>query len=202
MTAKIFVDEQTVIDESFRLGVQVYNSGFRPTFIVGLWRGGSTVGIYLQECLQTLGVTTDHIALRTSYAGRQAYESAVSDPQQPVSVHGTHYLIDALNRDDRLLLVDDVFASGRTMAAVIEKLSERLKRNLPADIRIACLFQRDRAHRVGPTPEYVAYVTEDWVTLPYELNGLSATELDAHKPAFKRLVATYGLTLPSLTETT
>ncbi len=48
----------------------------------------------------------------------------------------------------------------------------------------------------------VAHVTEDWVTLPYELNGLSATELDAHKPAFKRLVATYGLTLPSLTEAT
>ncbi|MGY8696908.1 MAG: hypoxanthine phosphoribosyltransferase, partial [Verrucomicrobiia bacterium] len=55
---KNFLDEATIIMDSFRIGVQVFESGFRPTFIVGLWRGGSAVGIYVQECLQALGVET------------------------------------------------------------------------------------------------------------------------------------------------
>ena len=66
---KIFLDEDTLIEESFQLATQIMASDFKPTFIVGLWRGGSSVGIYVQECLQTLGVQTDHIALRTSYRG-------------------------------------------------------------------------------------------------------------------------------------
>ena len=62
MLSNTFLQEHQIIEDSFRLGVEVFNSGFRPTFIVGLWRGGSTVGIYLQECLQTLGIETNHIA--------------------------------------------------------------------------------------------------------------------------------------------
>ncbi len=53
---KRFLDEETLIQDAFKLGVQIFESGFRPTFTVGLWRGGSSVGIYVQECLQTLGV--------------------------------------------------------------------------------------------------------------------------------------------------
>ena len=66
MQQKTFIDETTIIEDSFRLGVEIYRSRFNPTFIVGLWRGGSTIGIYIQECLQTLGINTDHIAIRTS----------------------------------------------------------------------------------------------------------------------------------------
>ena len=40
---KCFLDEETLILDSFRLGTQIYASGFRPSFIVGLWRGGPWV---------------------------------------------------------------------------------------------------------------------------------------------------------------
>ena len=56
---KIFITEEELLLDAYRLGVAVFNSGFRPSFIVGLWRGGSTVGIAVQECLQHLGVETD-----------------------------------------------------------------------------------------------------------------------------------------------
>ena len=75
-----FLDENQLIEDAFRLGVQVFESGFRPNFIVGLWRGGSAVGIYVQECLQTLGVKTDHIALRTSYRGMEHYDTMIASP--------------------------------------------------------------------------------------------------------------------------
>lgn len=56
---KLFVEEEEFLLDAYRLGVKVYESGFRPTFIVGIWRGGSSVGIAVQECLQYLGVETD-----------------------------------------------------------------------------------------------------------------------------------------------
>ncbi len=66
MTQNRFIGEQELLEDSFELARKIHRSGFRPDFIVGVWRGGSTVGIYVQECLQYLGVDTDHIAVRTS----------------------------------------------------------------------------------------------------------------------------------------
>jgi hypoxanthine phosphoribosyltransferase len=60
MIKKIFVEEETLLNDAFRMAVSVYESNFAPTFIVGIWRGGSSVGIYVQECLQFLVDYTDH----------------------------------------------------------------------------------------------------------------------------------------------
>jgi len=48
---KKFIDAQELMEDSVRLGVKILNSGFRPNFIVGVWRGGSPVGIVVQELL-------------------------------------------------------------------------------------------------------------------------------------------------------
>lgn len=197
MQSNTFLQEQQVIEDSFRLGVKVFNSGFRPTFIVGLWRGGSTVGIYLQECLQTLGIQTNHIALRTAYAGRKAYEAERANPDFDISVHGTQYLLETLNHNDRLLLVDDVSGSGRNLAAVIEKLQTRLRKNCPSQIRTACLFHRPKQQQRSLQPDYVLKAVDGWITLPYELKGLSEQALKDHKPAFLALLQEYDLTLPN-----
>ena len=66
---KIFVSEESQILDAYRLGEAIYSSGYRPTFIVGLWRGGSTVALVVQECLAYLGVPADHTTIRTSYGG-------------------------------------------------------------------------------------------------------------------------------------
>ena len=177
-----FLEEESLIEDAFRLGVQVYENGFRPNFIVGLWRGGSAVGIYVQECLQTLGVATDHIALRTSYRGMQAYDEMVASPEQNIRVHGTHYLLDNLNHDDRLLIVDDVFSTGYSIAAVLNRLNRQLKLNMPADTRIAALYRRPDANRTGIAPDFCLHQTEDWLVFPYEINGLTRADIGEHKP--------------------
>jgi hypothetical protein len=79
---KQFLMEQDVLLDAYRLGVQIFNAGFRPTFIVGLWRGGSTVGIAVQECLQALDIETDHISIRTSYSGVSNYQEMIDNPAQ------------------------------------------------------------------------------------------------------------------------
>ena len=185
---KRFLSEQEVMEDSFRLGVNIYNSGFRPTFIIGLWRGGSTIGIYVQECLQALGVPTDHIALRTSYEGATTYAGMIENYRQRIRVHGTQYLLETLNLDDNLLIVDDVYSSGLNVQAVIERLEARLKRNMPADVRVAALYFKPNNLQTGRRPDYHLYECDKWLVLPYELDGLSQVELIKHKPEAAKLI--------------
>jgi hypoxanthine phosphoribosyltransferase len=179
---KIFLDEENLVLDSFKLGVRIFESGFRPTFIVGLWRGGSSVGIYVQECLQTLGVETNHISLRTSYCGQPYYHETVASINAEIRVHGTRYLLETLNADDCLLLVDDVFSTGKSIDAVIRRLSRHLKRNMPKEVRIATLWERPSCRETEIKPDFRQYETEDWLVFPYELSGLTGDEIRKHKP--------------------
>ena len=192
---KQFVDEESLLNDSYRLAVNIYESGFRPTFIVGIWRGGSTVGIYVQECLQYLGVKTDHIAIRTSYQGMNHYHANLEAPET-IRVHGMQYLFENLNHDDRLLIVDDVFGSGHNIEAVLSRLQAKTKLNMPADTRVAVPFYKPDHNQTGRVPDYYLHTTNRWLVLPYEMNGLSPEELEQHKPWLTRIMAEYGLTKP------
>ena len=54
--AKIFISANQLLEDSFRLGNMVLDSGFAPTHLVGIWRGGTPVGIAVQELLDYRGV--------------------------------------------------------------------------------------------------------------------------------------------------
>ncbi|MEM9623115.1 MAG: phosphoribosyltransferase family protein [Pseudomonadota bacterium] len=181
---KQFISEAQHIVDGFKLGTQIYDSGFNPSFIVGLWRGGSVVGMVVQECLATLGIATDHIALRTSYEGRTQYEDAVQG-RRAIRVHGKQYLLETIKHDDRLLIVDDVYSSGRHTQAVVDSLQKALKRNMPEQVRIAAIWWRTQAEKMSslaPKPDFYLYETQQWLVLPYEAQGLSSAEIAMHKP--------------------
>lgn len=184
--SKRYIDAEEHLLASFRLARLIYESGFRPTFIVGLWRGGSTVGIAVQECLEYLGVSTDHIAIRTSYAGLASYREH-DTAEQPIRIHGTQYLLEHLSAEDRLLLVDDVYSTGRSVAAVVARLEQRLRKNLPGDIRTAAVWYRDAAPDRRP-PDFFLEQTRDWLVLPYELTGVDEIELRLKKPKLAPLL--------------
>ncbi|MFT5220693.1 MAG: hypoxanthine phosphoribosyltransferase [Planctomycetota bacterium] len=178
---KRFIQEQDLIEDSYRLAVQVFESGFRPNFIVGVWRGGSTIGIYVQECLQYLGVETDHIAIRTSYQGREEYLTQLDRGEQ-LRAHGLQYLFENLNADDSLLIVDDVYGTGRNVSAVIERLSSHCKRNMPKETRVASVYYRSASNLKHDAPDYYLHDCNDWLVLPYELTGNRRDEIEQHKP--------------------
>ena len=182
MIKKTFVEEETLLNDAFRMAVSVYESGFSPTFIVGIWRGGSSVGIYVQECLQFLGVESDHISIRTSYAGFPEYQKSVDDPSS-IRVHGLQYLLENLNADDRLLLVDDVFNSGYSIEAVITELRQKLRLNMPSHVRVATPYFKPARNKTGRSPDYYVHEVDDWLVLPYELQGLTEDEIVKNKPS-------------------
>ena len=182
MQEKLYVTESDLLHDAYRLGVMVAQSGFRPTFIVGLWRGGSVVGISVQECLQYLDIPTDHISIRTSYRGLSTYQQMVDNPQTEIRIHGTQYLLETLNREDGLLIVDDVFSSGLTASAVLARLQHRLKNNMPEQVRIAVPWYKPKLNRTDIKPDYYLHTTEQWLVMPYELSGLTRDEIAANKP--------------------
>ena len=184
---KRFIEEEELLEEGFRLAVEIFDSGFRPDFIVGIWRGGSTVGIYVQECLQYLGVKTDHIAIRTSYRGQPSYGELIDNPER-IRVHGLQYLFDNLDREDKLLIVDDVLSSGYNIEAVVQRLERKCKRNMPDEVRVAVPYYKPSKNLSGRTPDYFLHTTDDWLVLPYELQGLTGEEISQFKPEVRVMI--------------
>ena len=177
---KRFVAANDLLLDSFKLASKVRDARFRPDFLVGLWRGGSAVGIAVQEGLEHFGISTDHIAVRTSYTGLAGYTQMV-DKADAIRVHGLDYLLERVCAEHSMLIVDDVYSTGFSVKAVIDQLSAKARRNLPHDIRIATVWYRPGAKTVQP-PDYYIHETSDWLILPYELSGVDIDELRKHKP--------------------
>lgn len=175
MTEKQYVDAQQLLEDSFRLAANVYASGFRPTFIVAVWRGGTPIGVAVQEFLSFAGVSTNHIAIRTS-----SYDGI--DSAREVRVYGLSYLVKTLEHDDRLLIVDDVFDTGHTTEAVIRELETKLRRNMPADVRVAVPYYKPTRNKTSMTPDYYLHETGAWLKFPHSLEGLTREEIAAHRP--------------------
>ncbi len=181
MSEKRFITAQELLEDSFRLASQVYESGFRPQFIVGIWRGGAPIGIAVQEFFDFKEVETDHIAVRTSsYYG-------INQQSKKIKVHGLHYIIENANADDSLLIVDDVFDSGRSVHALKEKLNQFMRLNIPKDIRIACPYYKPTNTAVDLTPDYYIHKSDEWLVFPHEVAGLSPEELAEGKGDLKNI---------------
>ncbi len=180
---KIYISAQRLLEESFLLGARILESGFRPTMIMAIWRGGTPVGMAVQELLYYFGVDSDHIAIRTSsYRG-------IDQQDAVVKVLGLDYIVDKICHDDRLLIVDDVFDSGKSIAAVMEELKRKTRANMPEDVRIAVPWFKPARNRTNMTPDYWNHETDEWLVFPHEVLGLDADELQAKNPALRDLLA-------------
>ena len=88
-----YIGAQELLEDAFELGARVLESGFRPSFIVAIWRGGVPIGIAVQELLDYFGVESDHIAIRTSsYSG-------IDGRASEVRVHGLNYLLKNIEQE-------------------------------------------------------------------------------------------------------
>jgi len=180
---KTVLTAQELLEDSFKLGLQVIESGFEPTLIIAIWRGGTPVGMAVQEILAYCGVESDHIAIRTSsYVG--------VDERGAVAVHGLNYIVKKVCHDDRVLIVDDVFDTGNTIVAVIDELTRRSRGNTPKDIRVAVPWFKPTRNETEIVPEYYLHETAEWLVFPHELDALTPEEMRQHRPALCDIV--YG----------
>jgi hypoxanthine phosphoribosyltransferase len=179
MEQKRYLTAQELLNDSFELGLRIYKSGFKPSFIIAVWRGGTPVGIAVQEMLDHLGVNTDHIAIRTSsYYG-------IKKREKKVRIHGLEYVIKQA--------VDDVFDSGSSIKAILEALKTKMRRNLPKDVRVATPWFKPKYNITDITPDYYIHETDQWLVFPHELDGLTREEIFANKPGMKKIFEDGGL---------
>jgi hypoxanthine phosphoribosyltransferase len=173
---KVFISADSLLRDSMELARRIIKSGLRPTYLVAMWRGGAPIGIAVQEVLEYHAVEVDHIAIRTSsYTG-------IDTKTKSVRVHAVDYLISRLSAEDQLLLVDDVFDSGRSIEAVVTELQHRCRRNLPQVIRIATVYYKPSRNRSALVPDFYVHATDSWLVFPHELVGLTRAEILEHKP--------------------
>lgn len=180
---KTYISAEELLLDSFRLGVQIHNSGFNPDFIVAIWRGGTPIGIAVQEILAYLGNETDHIAIRTSsYTG-------IGTRLDEVRIHGLDYLIKNINSEDKLLIVDDVFDSGRTIEAIIQSFKSKSRLNMPNEIKVAMPWFKPNNNDTDRVPEFYLHETDDWLVFPHSLEGLNEEEVYKKKNGIKEILS-------------
>lgn len=185
---KIYISAQSLLKDSFLIGKQILESDFTPNFIVGVWRGGTPVGIAVQEMLAFFGRKSDHIAVRTSlYKG-------IDKRDNRVRVHGLDYLITHMNYDDSLLIVDDVFDTGRSIEAVINTLELKMRRNCPSQIKVATPWFKPSKNATQRVPDFYVHEADEWLVFPHELDGLSSEEIKSDKGELANILQSVACT--------
>ena len=171
--SKRYLSADELLISSYSLAAKVLNDGFLPDFIVAVWRGGTPIGIAIQEFMEYCGVKTDHIAIRTtSYHG-------VETRNDDVSVVNMGYLLEHIESHHKLLIIDDVFDSGNTIAAILNELRDKAKRNAPEQIRVATPFFKPTKNQTAIVPDYFMEELDSWIVFPHSLVGLSPEDIAA-----------------------
>jgi len=136
---KTFISADQLLRDSCELALSIAQSGFRPALIAGVWRGGTPVAIAVQEVMEFLGLSCDHIAIRTSsYSGMEQ--------RAQVEVHGLEYLHRTLQPGQSLLIVDDVFDTGLSMEQVLKELRTLFGSGMPT-VKLAMPYFKPRTTR-------------------------------------------------------
>lgn len=174
---KVFISADGMLKDSFELGLQVAESDYHPSFVIGIWRGGAPIAIAIQELLDVLGYPTDHASLRTSSYGGGTVPRAVE-------VFGLVPVAKSLRPADRVLIVDDTFDTGRSVDAVITQLREA---GVSCEIKIATLYFKPTLNKTDRVPDYYLHETDKWLVFPHELRGSDLAEIKARKILPRRI---------------
>lgn len=177
-----YLSANDLLADSYALAIKVVESGFRPDLLIALWRGGTPVGLAVQEVFEFLEMPCEHFAIRTT-----SYRNP-GEQQQTVQLWGMEQLEEALPRCKNVLLVDDVFDSGRTAQHVINALKASPS-PVQRTIRIATPWFKPASNVTGIIPDYYLHETSDWLVFPHELFGLEPEQI-LQKPGVHALAQT------------
>ena len=160
---------EQLLADSIELAFNVMASGFRPDLLIALWRGGTPIGIAMQEVFACLGIECQHYPIRSS-----SYQQ--NGQQNTVQLWGLELLQPHLQNGSRVLLVDDVFDTGRTLHTVCEQLRSMTQ---PAEliIKLATPWFKPASNLTPILPDYHLHETAEWLVFPHELQGLTAEQL-------------------------
>ena len=172
------IDPNDYLVDCFRLARRIWDDGYRPDFLVGLWRGGAPPGIVIQEYFRWKGHDPYHTAIRTQSLEGLRHGNGFD-------IKGFEHVLDVVEAEDQLLLVDDVFNTGRTIYEVVRYLRRTARRNAP-EVRVATVYYRPRLREFLVAPDYYLHEVEDLPRLPYRLTELDEDDARSISPDLHR----------------
>ena len=175
---KHYLSADEYLRDTWRLAAAVRKSGWKPDILIALWRGGAPVGVALHEFFKVSGWSVQHIPLKCA-----SYRGIGANPGGVAFTHG-EIVFGMLRKGDKVLVVDDVFDTGKTAAAVREKLDA-----VGAEMRMACVYWKPEKNVTTLKPDYFAKdVGLDWLVFPHEIEGLSRDEIMRKDPLLPTLL--------------
>lgn len=184
-TQKEFLSYQTIRNNSIKLAHQIYESGFIPDVIYVSLRGGAYMGNVISEYFKVVRKGQRPVF----YAAVVARSYTDVKEQENIRIDGWTYNPKYLRSGDKVLLIDDIFDSGRTINHLVTICMDK---GIPrSDIRIAVHDYKIRTFlREMPAiqPDYYCrkHIIEsadqdNWVHyLSHELVGLSEQEIRSY----------------------
>lgn len=137
-------------EASRELAGQVLRSGFEPDVVVAIARGGMLLAGSIAYALGSKSCGALNVEFYTG-VGTRLDEPVVLPPM----------LDQGALEGKRVLLVDDVSDSGRTLALVLGML-----RGGGADVRSVCLYSKPGTVQ---EPDFVWKTTDRWINFPWSV---------------------------------
>ena len=181
---KEFLPYSIVRNDALKLAKRIYEDGFMPDVIYIPLRGGAYMGNVFSEFFKLVN-TRDRPVFYAAVVAR-----SYTDIHQAgrVRIDGWTYDPEYLRSGDKVLFVDDIFDTGRTLNHLVECI---LDKGLPReDVKIAVHDYKVATYRdpLPITPDYWwrrlevdSPENDSWIHyLSHELEGLTDLEIEEH----------------------
>ena len=166
MEKKVYLNAQDYLRDMWRLARQILDSDWKPDVLLALWRGGAEVGVAIHEFLKVKGLPLRHMPIKcSSYTG-------IGTSNTEVKFEYADAVLAHLTPGTKVLVVDDVFDTGRTAAAVHEKMKA-----LGCDMRMACVYWKPEKNVTQYLPDFFVKKLDRWIVFPHEIEGLTPDEI-------------------------
>ncbi|HUX12119.1 MAG TPA: phosphoribosyltransferase family protein [Spirochaetia bacterium] len=197
---KEFLRYDTVRNDSIKLAHRIHMDGFVPDVIYVSLRGGAYMGNVISEYFKIVRRNQRPVF----YAAVVARSYTDIHKQDRIMVDGWTYSPEYLRSGDKILMVDDIFDSGRTINHLVEVIMEK---GIPRDdIRVAVhdFKVRTFASEILPIqPDYYCrkVLVDDpakdiWIHyMSHELVGLDPQEIAEHysqDPEVQQILSEFG----------
>jgi hypothetical protein len=182
---KEFVPYDMIRNNAIKMAYRIYKDGFIPDIIYVSLRGGAYMGNVISEYFKFITDETKPVF----YAAVVARSYTDVSTQEEIKIDGWTYSPDLLKGGEKVLLVDDVYDSGRTVNYLTEEL---LRRGLKRDsIKVVVHDYKVRHYLPDTLPIHPDYYCrkievqtaedETWIHyMSHELVGLTAVEAQEH----------------------
>jgi hypoxanthine phosphoribosyltransferase len=187
---KEFLPYDTERNNALKMAHKIYTEGFIPDVIYVSLRGGVYIGNVISEYFKIIQSRTADARERPVYYAAVVARSYTGVAESTeVKVEGWTYNPEHLRIGDKVLLVDDIFDSGKTINHLASIIMEKgvPRKNLKIAVHDYKYFY-DRPEQLPVQPDYwcrrhdVSVKDEEmWIHyLSHELIGLTQAELEAH----------------------